>query len=152
MKKLLTLFFITTALFLISGCNNKTTNYSNSNLKPAEDKTDMSTLQMEVKTDKSVYHSYEKIILNITLKSDIDITDAIVSAQGIKGRLNNLYFNRSQKISLQKDVTEQLELSETLPSCNSCSGLAAGDYIITVSVLNQNKQIVVKTVSITIKQ
>jgi len=102
--------------------------------------------------NKSIYSSYEQVILNIDLLSSQDLSDVLVEAIGITSRLNRDYFNQNKLVDLQKQSAQKINFSQTLPSCNSCSGLVPGNYTITVSAVYQGKILATKKINLTIKQ
>ncbi len=109
-------------------------------------------LQLTVKADKSIYRSYEKINLSVELLSDQNLQDVFIEAKGITSRLKRDYFNQTKIIDLPKQTNQEIVFTQTLPSCNSCSGLSPGNYSITVSVTYQNKIIATKSINLKIKQ
>lgn len=109
-------------------------------------------VQITATPDKTAYRSYEKISLNIRIISNQDLADALISAAGITSRLGNDYFNQTQNIYLRKNKISEIILSQTLPSCNTCSGLAPGNYKITVEFYYQGKVFSSKEVVLMIRQ
>jgi len=109
-------------------------------------------VQINATPDKSIYSSYEQVILNIDLLSSQDLSDVLVEAIGITSRLNRNYFEQSKSVDLQKQSAQKINFSQTLPSCNSCSGLVPGNYTITVSAVYQGKILATKKINLTIKQ
>ena len=103
-------------------------------------------------TDKSIYSSYQTIILKIKITGSQDLSDVDISANGITDRLNRSYFNQKQNIYLSKNIVKEVILSQTLPSCNSCSGLTPGNYSITITADYQDKTLASKNINLTIKQ
>ena len=108
-------------------------------------------IKISAKTDKSVYSSYEKIILDVKVTASMELNDVTVSAQGISV-YNKNYFNKSQTINLAARKSQNFEFTETLPSCNSCSGLRPGSYVINISVFHDGKILSEEKININIKQ
>lgn len=102
-------------------------------------------------TDKTVYHSQENIILTVKSKSNQDVNNILVKAEGIKGKSAN-YFSKNQIVNLTANQEETVNLTSTLPSCSSCSGILPGDYSITTQVLYNNEVINQKTITINLQQ
>lgn len=148
MKKYLLLILSIT--FLI-GCSLQTFNQKTI-INSGEENLSLPALNMTAKTDKTIYHSYKKINLNIELISGQDFQDIYIEAKGITSRLGRDYFHQSQIATLTKNLTKEVKLSQTLPACNSCSGLTPGDYEITIAASQQNKILASEKVNITIKQ
>ena len=109
-------------------------------------------VQINATANKSIYSSYEQIILNIELFSNQNLNDVLVEAIGITSRLNRNYFEQSKLVDLLKQSAQKISFSQTLPSCNSCSGLVPGNYTITVSAVYQGKILATKKINLTIKQ
>jgi len=109
-------------------------------------------LRINATTNKSIYSSYEQIILNIELFSNQNLNDVLVEAIGITSRLNRNYFEQSKLVDLLKQSAQKISFSQTLPSCNSCSGLAPGNYTITITADYQGKILATKKIYLTIKQ
>jgi len=109
-------------------------------------------VQINATVEKSIYGSYEQVILNIDLLSSQDLSDVLVEAKGITSRLNRNYFDQSKLVDLQKQSAQKISFSQTLPSCNSCSGLSPGNYQITVTAQYQRQILATKKINLTIKQ
>src|SRR4030042_6097261 len=109
-------------------------------------------VQINATANKSIYSSYEQVILNIELFSNQDLRDVLVEATGITSRLNRDYFKQNKSVDLQKQSAQKISFSQTLPSCNSCSGLSAGNYTITITADYQGKILATKNINLTIKQ
>ena len=109
-------------------------------------------VQINATANKSIYSSYEQVILNIELSSSQNLNDVLVEAKGITSRLNRNYFNQNKSVDLQKQSVQKITFSQTLPSCNSCSGLSAGNYTITITADYQGKILATKNINLTIKQ
>jgi len=149
MKKYL--FLTLLIIIFLAGCSAKVSNEQtmvnvNKNNPPP------TSLQMTAVADKSIYSSYEQVILNIELSSDQALNNVLIKAVGITSRLNRNYFDQNQLVSLQKNIVKKVTLSQTLPSCNSCSGLAPGNYTITITADYQGKILATKKINLTIKQ
>jgi len=149
MKKYLFLNLL--IIIFLAGCSSKVLN-EQMMINTNEDNSPTAFVQMTAVANKSIYSSYEQVILNIELLSNQDLSDVLVEAIGITSRLNINYFDQSQLVSLQKNTVKKITLSQTLPSCNSCSGLAPGNYTITVTADYQGKILATKKINLTIKQ
>lgn len=103
-------------------------------------------------TDKLIYRSYENILLYVDLVSNNDLDGVTISAKGITSSLGKNYFDQSQIVTLQKGSVKEIKLNQSLPSCNSCSGLAPGNYEIDVTVSYQGIILGLKKIILTIKQ
>jgi hypothetical protein len=109
-------------------------------------------VQINATANKSIFSSYEQIILNIELSSNQNLNDVLVEAIGITSRLNRNYFEQSKSVDLQKQSAQKISFSQTLPSCNSCSGLAPGSYTITITADYQGEILATKNINLIIKQ
>ena len=139
MKKYLLIFFTLIIAIFLSSCLRSENNQNSPSIK------------IIAKTDKSIYSSYEKINLDIKITASQELNEVAVLAQGISVYGRN-YFDESQTINLAKGKTQNLEFTETLPSCNSCSGLRPGNYVINISASHQGKILSEEIISINIKQ
>jgi hypothetical protein len=106
--------FALMALVLVSGC----TTQAEVSLK-------------NLATDKAVYHSAEIMNLSAQLYSDMPLNVTVV-VSGIDNR-----FNVEKEISLEKGSNE-LSFTYTLPRCNVCGGIRAGDYNLSFTVRYKN--------------
>ncbi len=145
MKKIL--FFILIGSILITGCTNQNLNNNQqTNTLPTPN------IDIQLKTDKEIYHSQEKILLTAEILSDQNLNEVIIMAKGITNSVNRSYFNQSKIINLQKNSRQQIKFSQILPNCNSCSGLRPGNYNITVSVNKQGQNLGQNNLLIKIQQ
>ena len=147
MKKKSFSFILIASIILITGCTNQAINNT-----PKINNFPAPVLDIQLKTDKEVYHSQEKILLTAEILSDQDLDDVIITAAGITNSLNRVYFNQSQKTSLTKNSRQQIKFSQILPNCNSCSGLSPGNYTITVSAYDHIRELAQKDILIQVKQ
>jgi hypothetical protein len=85
-----------------------------------------------ISTDKSVYHSAEVMNLTARIYSEAELENVTVAVYGIDGR-----FNTEKNLDLEKGVNE-LSFTYTLPRCNVCGGIRAGDYNLSFSVRYKN--------------
>ncbi len=109
-------------------------------------------VQINATANKSIYISYEKVIIDIDLLSNQNLNDVLIKAKGITSRLKRDYFNQNKIIDLPKQTNQKIILSQTLPSCNSCSGLSPGNYQIAVTAEYQGQILAAKKINLTIKQ
>jgi hypothetical protein len=112
MRKLLLLCLIV----FISGCTSQAGGISIKNIS----------------TDKSVYHSSDVMNLSIQLYAEAPIDNITVVVNGIDNR-----FNVEKEISLEKGNNEW-SFTYTLPRCNVCGGIMAGNYSLSFTVRYKN--------------
>ncbi len=149
MKKYPLIILLAAITIFLSGClENESKNLSPNKIKKNENP---AKINITAKSDRTVYSSYEKIILDINITSDKELDDILVSAKGISAFGKN-YFDKNQSISFTKQKNQNIRLIETLPSCNSCSGLRPGNYKINILVTNQGEILNQSSINVTIKQ
>lgn len=117
MKKIIFLVVLgMMGLIFISGCTEQTKVFSLKNIS----------------TDKAVYHSSDVTNLSIVIYSDSNLENVTVMTNGINGRLNT-----ERVLNLKKGVNE-VSFTYTLPRCNVCGGIRAGDYNLSCTVTYKN--------------
>ena len=85
-----------------------------------------------ISADKSVYHSAEIMNLTAQLYAESDMDNVTVTVSGINNR-----FNAEMEMNLKKGLNE-LSFTYTLPGCNVCGGIRAGDYNLSCVVRYKN--------------
>ena len=85
-----------------------------------------------VSADKAVYHSSDLMNLTVAIYSESDLENVTVAAEGINGRLNT-----EKTVDLKKGINE-VSFTYTLPRCNVCGGISAGDYNMVCTVRYKN--------------
>ena len=84
-----------------------------------------------VSTDKAVYHSSDIMNLSVQLYAEAPL-NVTVAVNGIDNR-----FNVEKEVSLKKGDNE-VSFTYTLPRCNVCGGIRAGDYNLSFTVRYKN--------------
>jgi hypothetical protein len=121
MKKIIFLVVLgMMGLIFISGCTEQTTVFSLKNIS----------------TDKVVYHSSDIMNLSVVIYSDSYLENVTVKADGVNGR-----FNAEKVLNLKKGSNE-VSFAYTLPRCNVCGGISAGDYSLSCSVSYKNTTVI----------
>jgi len=137
--------------FLICSCTvNSLPEQTNSN-QPI-DITANPVIELEVKTNKSVYSSQENVLLAVEIFSKQNLNNVVVTARGLTGSVGRDYFYQNKDIDLRKNAWQKINLSQQLPVCNSCSGLRPGDYLIRVFVTSQAQILAEKDIVVKINQ
>jgi len=131
MRKFLLIFLEVTVLVIASGC---ITNQAGDRL-----------YLKNIITDKSVYHSSDVLNVIVIVESDSDLQDVTISVSGINGGLDD-----NMVVNLGKGLNN-ISFTYTLPRCNVCGGIRAGDYDISCEVSHGNVK-KVKSVTINIQQ
>jgi len=108
--------------------------------------------QIQITSDKSLYHSGEKINLNLVIETTQDVESADLYLYGIKDKYNSYSLYEVKKINLTKGQKNFFEQSSDLPYCNSCSGIKEGDYLIYAKLIKDNVLIGQAELKITLKQ
>jgi len=85
-----------------------------------------------ITTDKPVYHSSDAMNLTMLIYSASDIENVSVKASGINGR-----FNEEKLLDLKKGNND-ISFAYTLPRCNVCGGISAGDYNLSFTISYKN--------------
>jgi hypothetical protein len=93
-----------------------------------------------VSTDKDVYHSKERMEINISIFSSKVQDGYHVTVVGIMDSRGNLRLAEEQSVNLTEGENNVI-FRYDLPICSRCAGLKAGDYFINVSVID-NRSIV----------
>jgi hypothetical protein len=82
----------------------------------------------DIVTEKGLYHSAELMRFNATVESNMYLSEAMVKASGISGKMN---IERTVDIEEGENI---MEFETTLPSCNTCSGIRPGNHTISVQL------------------
>jgi hypothetical protein len=121
MKKILFLIVLgMMELVFISGCTEQSSTFSLKNIS----------------TDKEVYYSSDVMNLTIMIYSNADLENVTVVASGINGR-----FDAEKVLNLKKGSNE-ISFAYTLPRCNVCGGISAGNYTLSCSVTYKNTTVI----------
>ena len=88
-----------------------------------------------VATDKDLYHSKETMMITVSVDSQGNIGNATLRLLGIQDRYGDYQLRKDIPVNLSHGANT-LVYDHKLPSCSSCSGLAAGTYRIDVSLLH----------------
>ena len=105
--------------------------------------------EMQLSTDKELYHSNELMNINVEIGCERDIENAGIKVYGIYASRNRL------DISSTANITEgenNLQFGFMTPPCNTCSGITAGSYEITAELSDGGKVIATATKKIEVKQ
>ena len=85
-----------------------------------------------ISTDKAVYHSSDVMNLSLSIYSNSDLENVTVTANGI-----NKKFNAAKTLELKKGSND-VSFIYTLPRCNVCGGISAGDYNLSCIISYKN--------------
>jgi hypothetical protein len=103
-------------------------------------------LLISLSTDKPLYHSNE------VMKIDVGVVS--MNQMNVQLKVYGIYASRNRLDNVQ-DVNiiageNKFSVDYTAPSCNTCSGIKAGNYSITAELVSGNKSLakVVKNVEI----
>lgn len=99
---------------------------------------------VSIMPDRNVYHSADTMDLTLVVWANQN-TSATLETTGVAGRVNV-----ERQVNLTEGLNE-LHVTQTLPSCNKCSGISAGTYPVTCRVSHENVS-VNDTVEIEIQQ
>jgi len=90
--------------------------------------------QINLATDKDLYHSGENINLNLKINISRTIENANLFIFGIKNRYDEYSVYEIKMVNLNKGGNN-LQYSLKLPYCNSCSGVKEGEYKIKAELI-----------------
>lgn len=133
------LIILILVLSFIAGCSTQT----------AEHKTENLTLNMNLNTDKELYHSNELMKIKLDFRSTADMGTAAVNVYGIYAGRNRMDLSGNVNI-INGDNEVYFEFAT--PSCNSCSGISPGNYTITAEIVKDDVVIAKKAKIIEIQQ
>lgn len=85
-----------------------------------------------ISTDKMVYHSSEIVNFNVAIYSNADLADAVVTVNGVGGRMNE------KRILNLSEGLNDVSFTYKLPRCNVCGGIKAGMYDFSCTVVYGN--------------
>lgn len=122
MKQTGIILILTLASLFIAGCTNEIANSRPENI----------TLNMNLNTDKELYHSNEVMKIKLDFRSSEDMGTAAVNVYGIYAARNRMDLSGNVNI-ISGDNEVYFEF--TTPSCNSCSGISPGNYTITAEII-----------------
>ena len=100
-------------------------------------------------TDKPLYHSNEDMNITLTFISSGYSGPAVVQIQGINARGKN-WVDENETILLSN--MNKITTTSKTPPCNTCAGIKAGNYTITVQIHWNNTIIADQTIAVEIRQ
>jgi hypothetical protein len=89
---------------------------------------------ISLETDKEEYRSADVMYVYIEVTSEEYLGEAFLRIHGITNKFGVEYLNEYRLVELNFGTT-QVDISEILPVCSACSGLAAGTYVISAEVI-----------------
>ncbi|MCU0631364.1 MAG: hypothetical protein MUC66_00100 [Methanolinea sp.] len=104
-----------------------------------------------VTTDKDLYHSKEIMKIAVSIRSQGDMGNASLRLLGIQDRYGDFQLHQEVPVNLSPGP-HTLVYDHQLPTCSSCSGLAAGTYQIEVLLIQKGIVISNMTHSLQIEQ
>ncbi|MFH1403525.1 MAG: hypothetical protein ABIH11_04570 [Candidatus Altiarchaeota archaeon] len=95
-------------------------------------------------TDKGLYKSKELMNLSFSIVSNRDVGEVWVFVYGIRQGSEHPTNRLDEKFKANlSEGANTLSVSHMLPSCNTCSGIRAGNYTLRLEVI-QGKKIIAK--------
>ncbi len=88
-------------------------------------------------TDKESYYSNETMLVSLEIFSENDINNVRVNVSGIENSFGRSMIEEGRIIDLKKG-NNTVEFVFKTPSCEECSALSPGQYMINASVENEN--------------
>ncbi|MDP2753128.1 MAG: hypothetical protein Q8P40_01900 [Nitrospirota bacterium] len=84
-------------------------------------------------TDKEVYYSNETMLVSLEIFSEDDIKNVRVNVSGIENTFGRSMIEDSRVVSLKKG-NNTIDFVFKTPSCEECSALSPGSYMINATV------------------
>lgn len=107
--------------------------------------------QIDLTTDKNLYHSGENINLNLKINIHRAIDNVNLFIFGIKNRYDEYSVYEIKMVNLNKGENN-LRYSLKLPYCNSCSGVKEGEYQIKIELIKNEILLGESDLNISLKQ
>jgi hypothetical protein len=133
-------------LFIVSLISCTTQTLNNTVIKQEEPL----SIEMDLNTEKELYHSNELMKINVTINSNKELNNASLIVKGINSR-KRFRLNKEQKINLKKGVNSFI-VEYTTPRCNTCSGIKEGTYEIIAKLIHDENIIANNSSNVEIKQ
>lgn len=108
------------------------------------------SIDVEITTDKDIYHSEEHMDIVISLDASKDIDEVDINITGIENNRGEYKLYKSKKENLTRGLNN-ITFDFTTPTCSKCAGLDPGVYYINATVTHGEK-IVNATHSINIEK
>ncbi|MBN2042786.1 MAG: hypothetical protein JW754_03190 [Candidatus Aenigmarchaeota archaeon] len=102
------------------------------------------TAKMDVAMDKEVYHSGDKMEMNISLPPENG--KMVLKVYGVMDSRGNYRISENREISIDA-LNDMTKLDFTLPSCYGCAGVSEGNYTIVCELL-RNDTVVYNTTKV----
>ncbi|MDY6964764.1 MAG: hypothetical protein SVM80_02170 [Halobacteriota archaeon] len=96
------------------------------------------SVEVEVMTDKEVYHSDNPMKIVVSLHASKEIDDVRIDLEGIKNKRGTHKLIKSTSENLTSGVNN-VTFDFITPPCSLCAGLDPGAYYINATVVYDNK-------------
>lgn len=98
-------------------------------------------IDLTISSNKNIYKEGDNLELSIELSSNRDIDPLNIKAKGISNEWDHYYFDKTKQVSVEKNDPETINISSTIPSCSSCTGIKPGSHHIEVSVYQEEEKL-----------